>query len=254
MIIVGSFLLNRLNLLSPSRLEKWDNKTSDIDVIVPTLIDSNSIKALHERNIDVLINKEVHDTLIEAFKFLPHEVVALTLKLSHMHYDLPSWHKHLHDIMYISSLGYKPDNELLYKLKTLWTEFYKGKEKIKLNKKPKDFFKASYNQNHDKLHEHFKITNIPIYKKFLKEGFEVVVDKNRLDKLLHIEKVFSVIEESMVVAYERDLSLINGFKHVYTKLSKNWWNDFITINFVEIIKVLDEFKLFYKDKKHDIHL
>lgn len=252
MILVGSVLMFRHHLLSPSRLEKYKEGGYDLDVIVATEKDKQDLLNVSGINYDVLVHPKVHQILSEAMKTLKVPVVVQSLKLSHMHYDLPSWHKHLHDIKHIDSLGIKPDMDLVFKLKAEWTEYYKGKDKIKLNKKPKEFFKASYNQNHDALHEHFKLTDTPIYKKFLQDGSEIAVDKQKFESLSYIEQLYSVVEESMVVAYERKLSLINGFKHVYTKLSKNWWNDFITTNFVVIISFLTEFNKYFKEtSKHD---
>lgn len=255
MILVGSVLMFRHHLLSPSRLEKYKEGGYDLDVIVATEKDKQDLLNVSGINYDVLVHPKVHQILSEAMKTLKVPVVIQSLKLSHMHYDLPSWHKHFHDIKHIDSLGIKPDMDLVFKLKAEWTEYYKGKDKIKLNKKPKDFFKASYNQNHDALHEHFKLTDTPIYKKFLKDGKSIAVDKDKFFKLPYLDQIYSVVEESMVVAYERNLSLRNGFKHVYTKLSKNWWNDFITTNFVIINSHLDEFNSFYKEKsKHGISI
>ena len=255
MILVGSVLMFRHHLLSPSRLEKYKEGGYDLDVIVATEKDKQDLLNISGINYDVLVHPKVHQILTEAFKTLKVPVVIQSLKLSHMHYDLPSWHKHLHDIKHVDSLGIKPDMDLVFKLKAEWTEYYKGKDKIKLNKKPKDFFKASYNQNHDALHEHFKLTDIPIYKKFLKDGESIAVDKDKFFKLPYLDQIYSVVEESMVVAHERNLSLRNGFKYVYTKLSKNWWNDFITTNFVIINSHLDEFNSFYKEKsKHGISI
>ena len=255
MILVGSVLMFRHHLLSPSRLEKYKEGGYDLDVIVATEKDKQDLLNVSGINYDILVHPKVHQILSEAMKTLKVPVVVQSLKLSHMHYDLPSWHKHLHDIKHIDSLGIKLDMDLVFKLKAEWTDFYKGKDKIKLNKKPKDFFKASYNQNHDALHEHFKLTDTPIYKKFLKDGESIAVDKDKFFTLPYLDQIYSVVEESMVVAYERKLSLINGFKHVYTKLSKNWWNDFITTNFVIINSHLDEFNSFYKEKsKHVVSL
>lgn len=250
MLQVGSALMARFNLLSPARLTKL-SEDSDIDVIVNSEEDKEYLLSL-SKNYDVLVHPEVYNLLKNALDKLsiPIPVVMQSLKLSHMHYDLKQWHKHYHDIMYMDSLGIKPDMELVYALKAEWIKFYKGKDKIKLNKKPKEFFIASYNQRHDQLHEHFKFTDEPIYKKFLKDGEPVAVDKSKFDLLTHQEQIYSVIEESMVVAYERNLSLLNGFKHVYTNLSKNWWNDFITENFVEIVNQINHFKLKYKELKN----
>ena len=246
MILVGSVLMHQHNLLSLTREIKYNESNPDLDVIVPSEIDRKDLLK-QSKNYDVLVHHKVYQILSDAMKTLPVPVIVQSLKISHMHYDI-NWHKHLHDIMYMNSLRINPDMDLVFKLKAEWTEFYKGKDKIKLNKKPKDFFKASYNQNHDILHEHFKLTEEPIYKKFLKDNSEIAVDKHKFEQLTYIEQIYSVVEESMVVAYERKLSLINGFKHVYTKLSKNWWNDFITRNFVIINQFLTEFNNYFKEK------
>ena len=250
MFQVGSHLMFNFDLLSPARLAKF-NKESDIDVITSTEEEKQYLLSI-SKNYDVLVHPKVHDLLKNALDKLSISipVVIQSLKLSHMHYDLSQWHKHCHDIIHMDSLGIKPDMELVYALKAEWTKFYKGKDKIKLNKKPKEFFTASYNQQHDQLHEHFKFMDEPIYKKFLKDGEPVAVDKSKFDLLSHQEQIYSVIEESMVVAYERKLSLLNGFKHVYTNLSKNWWNDFITENFVEIINQINQYQSKYKELKN----
>ena len=41
-------------------------------------------------------------------------------------------------------------------------------------------------------------------------------------------------------------------KHVYTKLSKNWWNDFITNNFVIINSFLNEFNKYFKEESKNV--
>ena len=220
MFQVGSHLMARFNLLSPARLEKFSVTDSDNDVIVSSEKNKQYLLSLSDK-FDVFVHPEICTLLRDALEDLSIPTIIQSLKLSHMHYDLPQWHKHCHDIMYMDSLGIKPDMKLIHALKKEWTKFYKGKDKIKLNKKPKEFFTASYNQHHDQLHEHFKFTNEPIYKKFLKDGEPVAADKAKFDLLTYQEQLYSVFEESMVVAYERNLSLLNGFKHVYTKLSKN---------------------------------
>lgn len=248
MFLVGSVLMYKHNLLSPVRREAYKNN-HDLDVIVFSEEEKADLLRIRDKY-DILVHPEVHQLLTDASKRLKVPVLMQSLKLSHMHYDLPQWHKHCHDIMYMDFVLIKPDMELVHALKKEWTKFYKNKDQIKLNKKPKEFFIASYNQTHDQLHEHFKFTDEPIYKKFLKDGEPVAVDKVKFDLLTHQEQIYSVIEESMVVAYERNLSLLNGFKHVYTKLSKNWWNDFITENFVEIIKQIEQYNPKYKELKN----
>ncbi len=250
MFQVGSRIMAKFNLLSPMRLMKL-SQDYDVDVIVTNEDEKQYLLNLSDKY-DVLVHPKVHDLLENALNNLAISIPILmqSLKISHMHYDLPQWHKHCHDIMYMDSLGIKPDMELVYALKKEWTEFYKGKDQIKLNKKPEEFFIASYNQQHDQLHEHFKLTDEPIYKKFLKNGEPVAVDKVKFELLTYQEQIYSVIEESMVVAYERDLSLLNGFKHVYTKLSKNWWNDFIAEHFVEIINQVNQYHSKYKELKN----
>lgn len=238
-MLVGSRLLYQYDLLSPIRKQNFEENRPDSDYIKPEkgmVVDPIS---------DVLVNPDIHRLLDRLdYKLASGKrnknsvaILMLTLKLSHMHYDLKnnSWHKHLHDIKHLFSLGYKPDEEYLLLLKNEWTKFYKGKEKINLNKKPEDFFVADCNQSHDKLHLHFMFGSEPIYKKMLRGNSEVAVDFNKFTNLTEQEKLYSVIEESMVIAYERNLSLLNGFKHLYTKLSKGWWNDYITLNFKEVI-------------------
>ena len=274
-MLVGSKLLYLYDLLSPVRTAKFEENPSDADFIIDDY-------RVHDKgpNSDVIIHPDIHRLLYELNCKLRSgtrskesaavlrnrgsvgelrsvesvAVLMLTLKLSHMHYDLKnnSWHKHLHDIKHLFSLGYEPDEASLLLLKNEWTKFYKGKEKINLNKKPEDFFVADYNQSHDEIHLHFAFGSEPIYKKMLRDGSEVAVDFNKFYKLTEQEKLYSVIEESMVVAYERKLSLLNGFKHLYTNLSKGWWNDYITLNFKEVIEGIEEHSYIFKRKSKQL--
>lgn len=243
-MLVGSRLLYEYDLLSPARKAKYQNSTPDWDYI------KSEKGMIVDPILDELVNPDIHRLLDRLdYKLTSGKrnknsvaILMLTLKISHMHYDLKnnSWYKHLHDIQYLFSLGYEPDEEYLLLLKNEWTKFYKGKEKINLNKKPEDFFVADCNQSHDELHLHFMFGSEPIYKKMLRDNSEVAVDFNKFTNLSEQEKLYSVIEESMVIAYERNLTLLNGFKHLYTKLSKGWWNDYITLNFKEVIKSIEE--------------
>lgn len=257
-MLVGSKLLYMNNLLSPVRRKNYEDNPPDEDFII-----AQESAILKNQKVDVLINPSIH-YLLQKLKHIELDknkfgkdalaVLILTLKLSHMHYDLQnsSWHKHLHDIKYLYFLGYEPNEEYLLLLKNEWTKFYKGKERINLNKKPEDFFVADCNQSHDKLHLHFAFGSEPIYKKMLRDGSEVAVDFNKFYKLTKQEKLYSVIEESMVIAYERKLSLMNGFKHLYTKLSKGWWNDYITLNFKEVIEGIEEYSHIFKLKSKQL--
>lgn len=256
-MLIGSRLLYLYDLLSPLRTQNFEKNPPDHDFITveERLFDKNP-------NSDVVVHPDIYRLLNRLdYKLTSGKrskksvaVLMLTLKLSHMHYDLKnnSWHKHLHDINHLFILGYEPDEEYLLLLKNEWTKFYKGKEKINLNKKPEDFFVADCNQSHDELHLHFAFDSEPIYKKMLRDGSEVAVDFNKFINLTEQEKLYSVIEESMVIAYERNLSLLNGFKHLYTKLSKGWWNDYITLNFKEVIKSIEEHSHIFKLKSKQL--
>lgn len=271
-MLVGSTLLNNYDLLSPTRRERF--KSNEKDFIVKNLYQAEHYKNLQDSNtkVDILINEDIYEILQSIYvnnlrdtlfiniqdAKVKYRVYAatlmLTLKLSHMHYDLKnnSWSKHLHDIQYLFSLGYKPNELALLQLKKEWTKLYQGKDKINLNKKPEEFFVANCNQSHDELHKHFAFGSEPIYKKMLKDGHEVAVSFNKFTNLTLEEKLYSVIEESMVIAYERNLSLLNGFKHLYTKLSKGWWNDYITLNFKEVIQAIEEYTPLFKSKSQQL--
>lgn len=101
MLQVGSHLMARFNLLSPARLKKF-NEESDIDVIVSTEEEKQRLLSI-SKNYDVLVHPKVHNLLENALGNLSISIPVLmqSLKISHMHYDLPQWHKHCHDIIYI---------------------------------------------------------------------------------------------------------------------------------------------------------
>lgn len=116
MFQVGSHLMARFNLLSPARLKKFSATNSDNDVIVSSEKNKQYLLSLSDK-FDVFVHPEICNLLRGALEDLSIPTIIQSLKLSHMHYDLPQWHKHCHDIMYMDSLGIKPDMELVYALK-----------------------------------------------------------------------------------------------------------------------------------------
>ena len=172
-----------------------------------------------------------------------------TIKLSHMAHDLKnkSWNKHKYDIMYMQQQRVKTNHvDFYHELKAYWEELHGNKNHIKLNKTADDFFNNDFGYSHDYLHEQFKLGEIPVYKLFLKDYNDVYVDKDKFYNLTYEQQINSVLEEVMVISFERDLNPIQGLKHVTTRMSKGWWNDFIIFNMLNIHETLFSKIEFYR--------
>lgn len=243
--------MNRIIIIGSKALEYYGINVGrvpkDTDLILEKEIElfSNSEAIMDNKLFTIIFkycNQNSHTQYLE-----PN--LMLSLKLSHINHNLKnnSWGKHCNDIILLYNLGYKPNQELLDELYDYWNDFYKDKDHIKLNVSSNEFFKSEYNQSHDELHTHFATTDEPMYKKFLKDGSEVAVDKKKWDKLSEDDKFNAVLEESMVLAYERKVSLVYGFKHLLTKCSKGWFNKFMVDNFYELLTFCKDESPNFKD-------
>lgn len=182
--------------------------------------------------------------------------LLLTLKLSHLNHDLKndSWMKHYRDCVWLMNKGIKVDLGLFERLYAFWLSYHNDKSYISLNKSANEFFMSPHNQNHDELHEVFKLGEVPAFSLFLKDGAEVMVDKNKFFALSQENQLCSVVEETFVIAYERNLTISMGLRHLTTRLSKGFWNKFILLNLNEVDKMLNKYRAFFYDCKNKLNL
>jgi hypothetical protein len=181
---------------------------------------------------------------------VPSLDVLYLLKLSHRYKkDSPHFKKTLDDIMFMRMLGAKirPEHE----------EFFKQREKEtytnslpKLNVSRADFFDSNVTGvvqifQHDSVHEAVKHLEHPAYEYFKPDTAEVMCSKDMFEKCSDEVKLYSVVEEAMVLAIERSLSVFPGKKtpkeafdmalmKVCTSITSGWWREFAWTNYYRV--------------------
>ena len=187
---------------------------------------------------------------------------VLTIKMSHFSWDI-KWQKTKRHILLLQSLGYKPIPELYTALKQYWETIHGNKSFLSLGKNKDKFFDdfVTYRYDHDYLHELVASPNKPMYTNCLKDGEEVLIDKEKFFSMPFTDRVRMFREEITVIATER--WLVHGkeswytayklaLKKTITSLTKNWATDFIVLNLSHFVKpeysyfknVLEKLELF----------
>ena len=145
--------------------------------------------------------------------------LLLTLKLSHIFFDDYGeiiWNKHMNDIQFLLSKGVTYDYDLMIELRGFWETHYRSLYRSDLTLNNKDFFdnKIKCDIEHDDIHKILKEN--PSYLKVLKEGCDVTPCPSKYSLLNNNDKDDLIIEEVMVMAYERFKSL--NFRYAYFKM------------------------------------
>ena len=173
----------------------------------------------------------------------------MTIKLSHLPYDI-NWWKHVQDYLVLKIYYECELNKPLYeKLKIHWKKEHKNKDFLSLYKKKDEFFDdfVPKKHDHDWLHEQVAYPNEPIYKRCLKDGQDVLIDKNKFLKLSFEDQVRMFREEINVIAFERWLlnpkvniqyqeAYSRSLHKTITALTKGWASEFICENLEHFIK------------------
>ena len=178
--------------------------------------------------------------------------ILYTLKISHIFWDI-NWDKHTWDIVWLQKKVCKLDRDLFYKLYYYWEITHGKNKRSNLKMSAEDFFdnalKSEY--SHDWLHT--ILQEIPTYTKVLFDDAEVEVSEEKFNSLSFVEKCNLVVEEIMVMAFERYKEL--GWQKAYHKMFKKflishapiWEALFILENFVylhkarvDFIKIIEE--------------
>lgn len=195
-----------------------------------------------------VISKELYDLLPTNDVFVTPDTI-LSLKMSHFCWDI-HWEKTLQDILWLMHKGFSLDEEIYQKFKKHWEVTHGGKDYLSLYKDKREFFNdhVTYKHDHDYLHELVSFPNKPIYTKCLKDGQEVLIDKEKFDRLDFEDKVRMFREEVIVIACERwvlndywkgKISWYQAYhlslKKTITSLVKNWAADFMVQNLSEFV-------------------
>lgn len=170
----------------------------------------------------------------------------LSLKMSHLAWDI-HWEKTKNDIIWLKSKGVVHDPVVYQRFKAHWEKVHGNKDFLSLCKGKEDFFNdfVKYDYDHDYLHELVAFPNQPVYCKCLKDGEDVLIDRNKFDLLCFEDQVRMFREEITVIAAERWYlkghatwfeSYMLSLKKTITRLTKNWACDFIVTNLEHFIK------------------
>lgn len=127
-----------------------------------------------------------------------------TIKISHMPWDI-FWNKHKQDVLFLKKKGAKLNHKLYELLKPHWQEKHGNKPQLSLNRSKDSFFDDAVVKvyDHDYLHELVAHPHIPVYRTVLKDGHEVLTDRNKFLALPFGEKVRMLREEIYVIMLER---------------------------------------------------
>lgn len=167
-----------------------------------------------------------------------------TLKLSHLPYDI-KWNKHKSDALYLKAKGCKIVEPLYTLLQEHWLKEHGNKPHLSLYQNKDDFFNdhVPYVYDHDYLHELVAYPNKPVYNECLKDGQDVLIDKEKFFSMPRERQLRMFKEEISVIAAER--WLINpkvcgkytwmGAYHLalhktVVSLTKGWASRFIVEN------------------------
>lgn len=187
-----------------------------------------------------------------------------TLKLSHIFWDSRkrnTWGKHIGDIVALQEMGCHVIDELYDVAKKEWIRRF-GKPGGSLNKSKAEFFTGGVRRfvDHDPLHASVAFHERPLFYEFLKDGHDVLTDKDKFFALPYDKQIEAVQEEAMVLTLERDIipmSYLSDKVHVEALYEKNlsklvtqytsgWFPEFIVRHWKECL-ALPEDKDFIQD-------
>lgn len=173
-----------------------------------------------------------------------------TIKCSHLGWD-NHWQKTKLDVLWLKSHGCVLIEDLYHELVEYWKGELGNKSHLSLARTRDEFFDdhVTYVYDHDYLHELVAYPDEPVYKQCLKDGQEVLLDKDRFEQLPFDMKVRMFKEEIAVIASERWLinpywsGKVSWYKaHMYAlqktivSLTKNWATEFLVLNLEHFIK------------------
>lgn len=127
----------------------------------------------------------------------------LSLKMSHLFWDT-NWDKHMYDVQFLLSKNCKLNYTLFKELRSFFEEYLPKVQRSNLSLDKESFFTNNVNGDTDE-HDiyHTIIAEIPAYTKILKNGCEVEVCEEKFNNLTFDDKCKVVVEEAVVMAYER---------------------------------------------------
>jgi hypothetical protein len=182
-----------------------------------------------------------------------------TIKMSHAAWDI-KWEKTIFDILAMKKMGAKLLPILYHKLHAYWKTVHGDKSFLSLKKTKEEFFDdyVPHIYDHDVLHKVVAHPFPPLYETVLKDGEEVLLDKNKFFAAPLSFQISMFREEIYVIALERyivpsdfkirpQIAYKRALKKVITNLTKNWATQFILEHLEHFIRLED--KTWYENFK-----
>lgn len=135
---------------------------------------------------------------------------------------------------------------------------------------PKNSFfqdEVGYIYDHDTIHESIAVKGVPAYKNYMKDGAEVMVDKDKFFSLDEETKLLGVYEETCVLALERCLipfefnnrpkdAFIAALIKVCTSITSGWFREYAYVSFYDVIAMYRKFgeEDFVEKYKNNFHM
>lgn len=146
----------------------------------------------------------------------PHDLLAL--KMSHLFWDI-EYEKHLKDVCILRNYYSTSSEPLFQELYKYWETVHGPLKRSDLKMSKEEFFDNQLTKyDHDELHE--QLAKYPAYKKFLKDGEEVEICKNKWDTFYGGDRTNLIREEVMVMAFERYQEY--NYLHAYNLMLKKY--------------------------------
>lgn len=185
---------------------------------------------------------------------IPSLDVLYAIKMSHRFLkNSPHFLKTMNDILLMRNLGAKIPDYL--------KEWFVQREKEtynyshpNLNQSKKNFFDSNqgikYVYDHDSIHEAMKHLDKPAYSFFKEDEKEVKCSKKKFFEVSEEIRLYSVLEESYVLALERSQipfrdkvdpkeSFLIALEKVCTSISSGWWREFAWDHYYQVLNMYD---------------
>lgn len=174
--------------------------------------------------------------------------MCLAIKLSHRYKkNNPFFRKTMQHIRFLRNKGVKLSSplELIVTIRQKETLSYNHPN---LNVSKNDFFKDDiYTLDHDSIHEAVALAGRPAYTFYMKDGSEVLTDKEKFMALPEAIKLAGVYEESCVLALERsqvpndfqnissEHSFMMALEKVCTSITSGWFREYAWENYHKVV-------------------
>ena len=202
--------------------------------------------------------KEDPETLETPFGLVPSISAIFAIKDSHKYkkFETPrgcaNWYKHAIDWHMMRNAGaeIKPEYQEFVKLRS--KETYTNKLP-KLNVNKDEFFNGdgvNYVYDHDSIHRSVALFSQPAYTMYMKDGEQVMCDKDKFFSLPREVQLAGIIEESSVLAIERAMvphgiwsakyAWTFALSKVCSSITSGWFRKFGYDNLLEILNMYPE--------------